>query len=133
MDKIVYNALRTPDGTVLESRHRHDYRTYTDANGKEYMVDGGLDYLRRSAHGDEFNLSVSLDDEHEAVRVVLEWGTRGPNGDQPYRLVKLCDMADDHIQACLETQNNMYPQVRAAMQNELLWRGKKVRFVPTLT
>lgn len=126
MDKIVYNALRTPDGTVLESRHRHDYRTYTDANGKEYMVDGGLDYLRRSAQGDEFDLSVCLDDEHEAVRVALEWGTRGPNGDQPFRMVKLCDMTDDHIQACLETQDNMYPQIRAAMQNELLWRGKLV-------
>lgn len=126
MDKIIYNALRTPDGTVLESRHRHDYRTYTDANGKEYMVDGGLDYLRRSAHGDEVDLSVSLDDEHEVVRVVFTWGTRGPNGDQPFTYVKLCDMDTDHIQACLETQDNMYPQIRAVMQNELLWRGELV-------
>jgi hypothetical protein len=30
--------------------HRHDYVTYTDANGLDYMVDGGNDYLRRNVH-----------------------------------------------------------------------------------
>lgn len=124
MEKIVYNALRTPDGTVLESRSRHDYKTYTDANGKEYMVDGGLDYLRRNAHDDYVDLSVCLDDGHEQVREALKWGTRGPNGDQPLKYIKLCDMDTDHIQACLETQSRMYPQIRAAMQNELLWRDQ---------
>ena len=51
-ERIVSNRIRTPDGTILESMHRHDYVTYTDANGKEYMVDGGLDYLRRNVHDD---------------------------------------------------------------------------------
>ena len=27
---------------IIRSRHRHDYVTHTDANGKEYMVDGGV-------------------------------------------------------------------------------------------
>jgi hypothetical protein len=35
-DRLVYNAIRTPDGTVLVSYSRHDYKTYTDANGHEY-------------------------------------------------------------------------------------------------
>ena len=30
---LVHNALQTPDGTIIESRHRHDYKTYEDANG----------------------------------------------------------------------------------------------------
>ena len=47
-EKYLANRIRTPDGTILESMHRHDYVTYIDANGKEYMVDGGLDYLRRN-------------------------------------------------------------------------------------
>ena len=33
---LIANALRTPDGTVLESKSRHDYREYVDANGKTY-------------------------------------------------------------------------------------------------
>jgi len=38
---LIANALRTPDGTVLESKSRHDYKEYIDANGKTYMIDGG--------------------------------------------------------------------------------------------
>lgn len=121
---IVYNAIQTPDGTVIESRHVHDYQTYTDANGKTYMVDGGLDYLRRNAHDDYVDLSVSLDDGHAAVREALTWGTRGVNGDQPLTYIKLRAMTTDHIKACLETQDQMHKNVRAAMQNELLFRSE---------
>ena len=34
-EEILNSRLRTPDGTILESEHRHDYVTHTDANGKE--------------------------------------------------------------------------------------------------
>ena len=60
MKTLVYNAIRTPDGTVLESRHCHDYVTHVDKNGKEYILDGGLDYVRRSINGDEVLLQVYL-------------------------------------------------------------------------
>ena len=48
MSRLVYNAIRTPDGTVLKSSNEHRYRTYTDDNEETYIVDGGLDYLNRS-------------------------------------------------------------------------------------
>ena len=105
--KIVANRIRTPDGTILESMHRHDYVTYTDANGKEYMVDGGLDYLRRIVHDDApaEELSVYSDAPHVVIREVFKWGTRGKDGKQPLKFVVLKDMTTDHIEAILETQN----------------------------
>ena len=122
MSTLVRNAIKTPDGTILESKTRHDYQTYTDANGKTYMVDGGLDYVRCSLYPDQESLAVTLEDGHEAVREALTWGTYGPNGDQPLKYIKLCDMETDHIQACLENVPTMYPQIRTAMQQELEYR-----------
>jgi len=40
MSVILSNRMKTPDETILESINRHDYVTHTDANGKEYMLDG---------------------------------------------------------------------------------------------
>ena len=31
--QIIINQIRTPDGTLLKSMHRHDYVEYTDKNG----------------------------------------------------------------------------------------------------
>lgn len=122
-ETLIKNAIRTPDGTVLESRTRHDYREYTDANGKLYLVDGGLDYCRTTVHEDQVWAGCYLEDGHEAVREALEWGTYGINGDQPLTYVKLCDMSTDHIQACLANVPHMYPQIRTAMETELEYRG----------
>lgn len=58
MERILYNAIMTPDGTILESWSPHDFVTHTDKNGNFYFVDGGLQgYNRRSAHGDEVELT----------------------------------------------------------------------------
>jgi hypothetical protein len=123
-EMLIRNALQTPDGTVLRSHHRHDYRTHTDANGKTYMVDGGLDYVRRTIHGDEIDLCVTLDDPHEVVREALIWGTYGPNGDQPLRYVTLTEMSTDHIEAVLANVPNVVYQYRVAMKNELEYRSE---------
>lgn len=127
MDNIVYNAIRTPDGTILESRHRHDYQEYTDKNGCEYIVDGGLAYLRRGWTPDAPDyeeLSLTIDDPHEKVREHVKWGTFGPNGDQPLKYVTLKDMSTDHIKACLENVPHMSDKIRAIMENELVYREK---------
>ena len=120
---MVRNALCTPDGTILRSRHRHDYVTHTDANGNEYMLDGGIDYVRCSANGDEEMLVVTLAEPHEEVREVCDWGTYGINGDQPLSYIKLCDMDTDHIKAVLKVGGRINTGIKIAMEQELEYRA----------
>lgn len=121
---LIANRIRTPDGTILQSYNRHDFKSHLDANGETYVVDGGLDYLRRSGgHTVRFeDLSVYSDDPHEMIREAMHWGTRGVDGKESLRYIALKDMTTDHIQACLDTQYQMLPHFRIAMQNELSYR-----------
>ena len=125
MNTLVYNAIRTPDGTVLESRHRHDYVTYQDKNGKEYMVDGGLEYTRRNFYADApyEELSVYTTDGHDRVREAVKWGTYGINGDQPLTHILLKDMNTEHIEACLENVPSMHPTYKESFKEELKLRS----------
>lgn len=124
MDRILVNMIRTPDGTVIQSRHRHDYVTYTDKNGMEYMVDGGLDYLRRTVYdGHPYEeLSLTEEDPIEVIREYFDWGTYGKDGKQPLRRILLKDMEDEHIQAILDTQRLM-PQVKEMFIREQTYRS----------
>jgi hypothetical protein len=114
----------TPDGTILVSRHRHDYKTHLDANGKEYMVDGGLDYCRRSANGGEVDLTMTDEQPHSIQRDVLEWGTYGKDGKQPLSYISIGEMETEHIEAVLKTQPNIYAVYRNCMEKELEERNK---------
>lgn len=122
--RLIRQAIQTPDGTILESRNRHDYVTHVDkVTGETYMVDGGIDYCRRNVTKvPAEELSVYLEDGIEAVRETVTWGTYGKNGDQPRRLIKLKDMSNDHIEACLETQLRMHPHYCEAFKMELQYR-----------
>jgi hypothetical protein len=127
--QLIRNAIKTPDGTLLESLHRHDYKEYTDANGKTYMVDGGLDYVRRSANGDEIDLCVYVGQEgedgydeveaHEVRRNILKWGSYGIKGDQPLTFKTIARMECDHIQNVLEHCKNVAPIIKDCMIEEL--------------
>lgn len=128
--RLIRNALMTPDGTVIESQHRHDYVAYRDKNGKTYMVDGGLDYLRRSCNGDEVDLSLTDEQPHVVQREHLTWGSLGKYGDQPLRRIKIKDMETEHIKAVLKLkdENHLYkswsldPLLKTCMENELEFR-----------
>lgn len=100
--KLIFNAIRTPDGTVIRSRTTHDYVSHDDkVTGKMYFVDGGLQYQRRSNHGDEVDVSIYSDAPHEVRRHALEWGTYGIKGDQPLTYVPISKMSDDHLAAVI--------------------------------
>ena len=85
------------------------------------MVDGGLDYCRRSCNGDEVDLSKHDDESHAVQSHILEWGTYGINGDQPMRWVKLALMETAHIEAVLKL--NVNPVHRRCMEKELRIRS----------
>ena len=69
MKKLVLNRIRTPDQTVLTSRHRHDYQYHKDKNGEIYMNDGGVEYIRRSINIEPYeDLSLYSDDPFEILR-----------------------------------------------------------------
>jgi len=121
---ILRNALKTPDGTIIESTYRHDYVTHNDANGKQYMVDGGLDYLRRSAHGDEVDMSIESSDNHEHNRVHFKWGTYGKDGKGPFQRKALSDLTTNHIKAILKTQPQISDEIRSFFEAELKHRGE---------
>ena len=122
--RIIANKIKTPDGTVLQSFHRHDYKEYTDANGYTYMVDGGNDYLRRTVidNAPYEELSVSSDAPFETIRKELNWGTRGKDGNQPLQWKPLCDLDMDHIHAILETQTHIASWLIELFDQELEYR-----------
>jgi hypothetical protein len=123
---IIKNAIQTPDGTVLRSYHVHDYKKYKDANGQTYIVDGGLDYLRRNVTEiPAKELSLYSDQPHEIVRKEMVWGSRGPEGGQPLQYKPLADMDTDHlekVEAILPTCSLM----RKCVQDELDYRDGKL-------
>ena len=120
---ILSNRMRTPDGTILESKHRHDYVTHLDANGKAYMLDGGLDYVRSSANGDEQYLTVYQDDSHEMIRDVVKWGTYGKNSNRTLKYVAIADLDPYHLRAILDTQQKtMRPDLYNVMLDEVEYR-----------
>lgn len=122
--QIVLNRIMTPDGTILTSYHRWDYKTYTDkVSGEEYMVDGGLDYLRRNVNKRPAkDLTIYLDNEFEIVRKSMHWGTRGKDGKQELRWKPICQLDSDHIDAILDTQMQIPGWLKELFEKELEYR-----------
>lgn len=125
--RIAVNMIQTPDGTVLQSKHRHDYVTHVDkTNGLTYMVDGGVEYLRRNFHPNHpyKEMSLTEDADHMILREKVCWGTRGKDGQSPLKYISIASMDTEHIQAVLETQYQMSGVIRKIMLNELNYRNK---------
>lgn len=117
-DWIVINAIQTPDGTILRSEYAYDYKTYVDKNGSEYMVDGGLKYLRRSGPKDYKELSKYYTDltHHELIEE-LKWGQNYDENMKRLKKtkwIKIKDMSTSHIKNILDgnyCNNPMYLKV----------------------
>jgi hypothetical protein len=123
--RIIRNAIKCPDGTILESKHHHDYQGHTcTVTGEFYMVDGGPDYIRGSINKvkPEY-LHVTTEDPFEVQREAFTWGSYGKNGDEPKHYLKLMDMQAEHILAILNTQWQIEgTYVEELFQQELEYR-----------
>ena len=114
MDKqLIYNAIKTPDGTVLVSYHRHDYKTHIDDNKEKYMIDGGLEYIRTSVNKiPAESLAVYDDEPFTKIREFMHRGGRGTDGKQPLEYVKLSEMNDDWVKAVIKYEEELRPNNR---------------------
>jgi hypothetical protein len=145
MERLVLNRIKTPDGTILTSYHRHDCKTHVDENGLEYMVDGGLDYHRCNVHKTKRNwferkilepllgysdtlahdnLCVYSDAPFKTIRKSLYWGVnRDKDGNTLPETVwtPLCLLSTPHIEAIIK---NKYGSlwIRRYMRKELKHR-----------
>ena len=122
--KILANRIITPDGTMLQSFSTHDFVKHTDANGKTYAVDGGLDYQRTFWHEDapHTDACVYTTDLHQLIRQAFCWGSYGKDGKQPLHWKPLHTMTDEHIKAILETQHHIPWHIRGVFENEQEYR-----------
>ena len=98
--RLIANRWQCPDGTILESKHRHEYVQHLDkVTGKVYALDGGLDYIRYTPCMTD--VSVYTDSPHELQREFFTWGTRGKDGKQKLKRVTIKDMSTEHIENVL--------------------------------
>ena len=122
--KLLANRIITPDGTMLQSKHRHDYVTHIDANGKEYMTDGGIAYCRRIEHDDApyTEASVYDIDPHEVIRDAFQWGTYGKEGQNPVQYKPISSLSNLHIHNIRMTQSHIGEVIGKVFANEEIYR-----------
>jgi len=128
LTNVLYNAIQTPDGTILVSRHRHDFVSYKDKNNNYYAVDGGHDYTRRLFDISDYKeLSVYDDGKHETRRKYLVWGN---NYDENLTKLKetkwipIEELTYSHIENIL-TGNYATGFIEQVLMDELNYRDGK--------
>jgi hypothetical protein len=129
MNYCLYNAIKTPDGTVLCCENGHDYKTHKDSvSGEDYMNDGiGYGVRRSINHVPAEDLSIWNTDPFEKVRTAKFWGSYGKDGKSPKHILALEEMEDSHIQAILETQKQLGSDIKALFLKEIEYRIEKFK------
>lgn len=120
---LVANRWMSPDGTILHSKHRHDYVQHIDTlTGNLAFVDGGTDYIRIGGDQPLIDMCVYTDDPHEKIRDAFVWGARR---DSSLEYIKLKDLETGHIRNILDTQPQIIgTYVETIMNAELEYRKK---------
>lgn len=106
---LILNRWRTPDGTILVSKHRHDFVQHYDTCVKdEYFIDGGNDYVRMSKNAVPMvDMCIYADGPYETVRQHERRGAmvsfKGNDNETYYKTVwvPLRAMSDQHLCNCI--------------------------------
>ena len=125
MRKLLLNRIRTPDQTVLTSKHQHDFRSHRDTiTGELYFTDGGLSYLKRGVNKEPYeDLSLYSTDSFEKLREGIEWGNYGKNGDEPLQYKSISNMSTNHIKSIL-SQIKLAEYMEELFEKEISFRSK---------
>ena len=138
--KILASWIMAPDGTMIPSFHRHNFREHITIDSWRYddddstlipsetrysMSDGGTDYLRRG--GVYTEMSIYSDDHFEVIRRFLCRGGRGEDGTSPLTYVPLFRMDEQWLKECIrynerlgiEGHNEYY-------KKELIYRNEQI-------
>ncbi len=127
MTHLLVNKWRCKDGTILNSRSRHDYVDHYDVNGEYYMLDGGISYIRHSGNMDP--MCIYSTDPHEKIRDNFEWGSYGRNGDEELHYILLKDLTDEHLAAITRTQTHLAEHVTKVFTDEVKFREDQLKLL----
>lgn len=100
---IIQNAIRVGD-QIIRSTHRHDSVSLEHSSGI-YRIDGGHEYFLYSfPYGccKEFeDLRLTDSNALKTIKNKLIWGTKGKEGDEPLKYIKIKDMEKEHMEKLL--------------------------------
>ena len=132
MKKLLANRWQTPDGTILWSKHRHDYVEHWDKNGEYYAIDGGAStdsaYTRKSINEKEMkNLCIYSNGTFELERQWVLWGRnydKDLNRLPKIQYIPVKDLDTDHIYKILEL--DIPHSYRRLMEEEIIFREEQI-------
>lgn len=111
--QLLVNKIICPDGTELESRHKHDFVLHVQEDGREYFIDGGLEYQRIGCADREYiDCTCYVGDDHGKIREHFTWESfLDADGNNLDRSIfrKLKDITDDHLEALIRFTEEDYP------------------------
>lgn len=123
--KLLANRWQTPDGVILWSKHRHDYKDHVDKDGTYYYIDGGNEYCRGSLKSMK-DLCVYSDGTFELEREWVLWGrnyTKDMVKLKETQWVPVKDLDTDHIYKILEF--NIPDSYRRLFEEEIIFREQQ--------
>lgn len=129
---LLVSRIQTPDGTILESRNRHDYVTHDDANGESYMLDGGSSYQRRSVNNTPAkDVSIYTNSPYKDIRENMCRGGRGKLGNLPLKYVPYYKMSNAWLEACIAYNiQHETGDFNILYELELAYREERNIFIP---